>query len=40
LAHAMSMGRDIVGIVCLPRNGKLKNGFGRHCTQSAGIDRK
>jgi hypothetical protein len=40
LAHAMSMARDIVGIVCLPRNGKLKSGFGRHCTQSAGIDRK
>ena len=29
LARAMSMARDIVGIVCLPRNGKLKSCFGR-----------
>ena len=40
LARAMSMVRDIVGIVCLPRNGKLKSCFGRHCTQFAGINRK
>src|SRR6478609_2973733 len=40
LARAMSMARDIVGIVCLPRNGKLKSCFGRHCTQFAGINRK
>src|SRR4029077_5482877 len=39
-ARAMSMARDIVEIVCLPRNGKLKSGFGRHCTQSARINRK
>src|SRR6476646_5977055 len=40
LARAMSMVRDIVGIVCLPRNGKLKSCFGRHCAQSAEINRK